>query len=100
MRCSALVRNSKHLRLERHHVASSLNKLLEPAVPSASSTQSRAAYCNLLTLPMCRCDEGGHCTDVCKRGSVQVDEWLQHSIQTQVCPSQCCNYWLRALHPA
>ena len=97
MRCSALVSHSKQLRLERHDVAYVLNDLLELAlfpVQSACNAALHSAF--LLMRLLCRCDEGGHCTDVCKRGSVQIDEWLQHSIQTQVCLGQCCNYRLRA----
>ena len=36
-----------------------------------------AAFC-------CRCDDAGMCTEVCARGSVQIEPWLQNAIATQV----------------
>lgn len=32
----------------------------------------------------CRCDHDGLCTEVCERGSVEVERWLKNAINTQV----------------
>ncbi len=39
-----------------------------------------------------RCDRDGVCSTVCKRGSVQVDGWLEHAIATQVVSSRQCSF--------
>ena len=42
----------------------------------------------LLGAVLCRCDRDGACSTVCKRGSVEVDLWLQNAINTQVLTQQ------------
>ena len=32
----------------------------------------------------CRCDAAGMCTEVCARGSVKIEPWLEKAIATQV----------------
>ena len=39
----------------------------------------------MLTQAICRCDDAGICTEVCARGSVQVEPWLKNAITTQAC---------------
>ena len=41
----------------------------------------------LLSSVVFRCDRDGVCSTVCKRGSVEVDLWLQNAINTQVAHS-------------
>jgi len=47
----------------------------------------RPAYATQFTQWVRRCDRDGVCSTVCKRGSVQVVDWLEHAIATQVVSS-------------